>query len=46
MKLADQIKDRLIRYVASSPMEIVLPNFYLGMYEADVLNIKLSGYAI
>jgi len=45
MKLADKIKVELLKCSRGSPADIVLPNYFMGKYEADVICIKTSGYA-
>lgn len=42
MKLADRISLDLMRY-AQGGQDIIIPNYYLGMWEADVLRITRSG---
>lgn len=42
MKLADQISKTLVRFV-NSGSDIVVPNFYVGRYECDVMKLTKSG---
>ena len=42
MKLKDKINNELI-YQIGERGDIILPNYYLGMWEADVLRIRRSG---
>lgn len=42
MKLADQISKTLVRFV-NSGSDIVVPNFYVGKYECDVMKLTKSG---
>ena len=42
MKLKDKINNELI-YQIGERGDIIIPNYYLGMWEADVLRIRRSG---
>jgi len=42
MKLADQISQTVIRFV-NSGSDIVVPNFYVGKYECDIIKLTKSG---
>jgi len=44
MKQADEIKIKLLDWAKASPADVVLPNYFMGAYEADVICIKTSGY--
>lgn len=43
MKLSDSITISLYKYLQGMP-DIILPNFYVGIYEMDVMQMKKSGY--
>lgn len=44
MKPSDRITQDLIRWCRSHPSDIILPNYYLGRYEMDVMRITRTGY--
>lgn len=46
MKLADQIKYELIRWVESHAYDCVIPNFFVGGYEMDLFVLKKSGILV
>lgn len=46
MKLSDHITVELLRYLQIGTSDIILPNFYVGVYEMDVMQLKKSGYII
>lgn len=43
MKKADEIKFNLIRWVRSTGYDILIPNFFVGIYEMDLFHMKQSG---
>ena len=44
MKLADEIAYKLISWVQKTGGDIVIPNYYHGIYEMDVFKLTSSGY--
>lgn len=44
MKLADKIKEKLLRWVVVSGYDIAIPNFFVDSYEMDVFMLKSTGY--
>ncbi len=45
-KLADKIKDRLLIYCKGHGYEIVIPNFFMSLYEMDMFRLMQSGFVI
>lgn len=43
MKLADQIKKDLMRWISGYSYTILIPNIYWGAYEMDLMVVKPSG---
>lgn len=43
MKLADIISQRLMYYMQGSPADILIPNFFVGMYEMDLFKLSKTG---
>jgi hypothetical protein len=46
MKPADLITQTLLTWCRSHASDIILPNFYLGRYEMDVMKITRTGYLV
>lgn len=46
MKLADKISHKLTSYCRSGSYDIVVKNYYHGLWEMDVMKITASGYVI
>ncbi len=46
MKLADRIILHLLKYGRRDPSEIMIPNFYHGLYEMDVFKLMRTGYVV
>jgi|SRR6185503_13322452 len=46
MKLADRIILHLLKHGRKDPNEIMIPNFYHGMYEMDVFKLMSTGYVV
>ena len=46
MKLVDKISKDLLEYLQLNSNDIVVPNFYINDYEADVLRVTNSDYLI
>lgn len=46
MRLIDKIHKGLAEWVKASPYDIIIPNFYYGMYEMDLFRLLTSGYVV
>lgn len=46
MKLADKIILHLLKHGRKDPSEIMIPNFYHGLYEMDVFKLMKTGYVV
>lgn len=43
VKLADKIKYSLMRAIRSSAYDVIIPNWYDGIFEMDVFRLTQSG---
>lgn len=46
MKLANKIQKELIKWCPAQAYDIIIPNFYHGIYEMDVFKLMHSGYVV
>lgn len=46
MRPADQIKYRLIRWLRAGAYDIIIPNYYIGRWEMDVMRVLSTGYMV
>jgi len=46
MKLADKIQLALIPWCRGHAYDIIIPNYYFGMYEMDLFRLLDSGYSV
>lgn len=43
---ANEIKNRLLAWCKGHSYEVVIPNFYVGLYEMDVFRLMRSGFIV